>query len=194
MFQLPDWLRRYRKRWPNVDLRIHTGESRAVAELVRSRAVDCGFVTSRIRQSELTTQCLYSESILLVVSGQAQVPERVSLAQVPLIMFPAHAGFRRYLERALAAAGLDMEVQVKMEIDSVEATKSLVEVGLGGAFLPEIAVQRELAQGRLRRLTVQGLPTLQRQTSLVRRVDRRPTRVLLNFIDLVTGRSGRSRT
>jgi len=180
IFQLPRWLRLYRRRWPDVDIRIQTGESRVVAELVRTRAIDCGFVTSPIKHAQLVSRTLYSETISLVVSPKANFPEQVTLEQVPLIMFPAHAGFRRYLERAFAAAGLDP--QLKMEIDSVEATKSLVELGLGGAFLPETAVQRELKHGRLRKLSVRGLPKLSRQTRLIQHADRRPSRALLNFV------------
>jgi len=191
MFQLPRWLRLYRRRWPDVDIRIQTGESRVVAELVRTRAIDCGFVTSPIKHAELVSRTLYSETISLVVSAKADFPEHVTLEQVPLIMFPAYAGFRRYLERAFAAAGLDP--QLKMEIDSVEATKSLVELGLGGAFLPETAVQRELNYGRLRKLSVHGLPKLSRQTRFIQRADRRPSRAFINFVSTIDAPVSESR-
>lgn len=183
MFQLPVWLRSYRRRWPKVDVRVTTGSSRAVAELVRTREVDCGFVTTEIRHSELSAQPLYSEEIWLVVAPRTSYPARVELSQVPLITFPEHTGFRRFLDRALAAA--EIEADVKMLIDSVEATKSLVSVGLGGAFLPAAAVRRELEQGRLRRLAVRGLPPLKRTTRVLRRADRRPSRALLNFLAIV---------
>jgi hypothetical protein len=42
--------------------------------------------------------------------------------------------------------------------------------------------------GRLRQVAVKGLLALQRQTSLIRRTDRKSTRVLANFIELVTQR------
>lgn len=180
---LPGWLRRYRRRWPRVDIAIRTGSSRVVAELVRAREVDCGFVTSDIERGELVARRLYDEEIVLVAGASAGFDERVTLSDVPLIMFPPHAGFRRFLERALAAAGL--EAHVKMEIDSVEATKSLIEVGLGGAFLPESAVAAELKKGRLRRLRVRGLPRLRRHTTLIRREDRRPSHALQHFLELL---------
>jgi len=118
-----------------------------------------------------------------VVSKQAALGARVRLEQVPLIMFPEHSGFRRFLDRAFSAAGLVPRVQ--MEIDSVEATKSLISAGLGGAFLPEPAVRRELARAELRRLTVHGLPSLHRHTSVLRRKDRPASRALTQFLDVV---------
>lgn len=189
MFQLPVWLRRYRRQWPAVDIRVHTGTSLAVAELVRAREVDCGLVTSETKDSELIAQRLFSEEIWLVAAETRHRPARVRLERVPLIMFPSHSGFRRYLDRALAAAGL--EPHVKMEIDSVEATKSLVSVGLGAAFLPAAAVRREVRAGQLRRLSVIGLPALRRTTTLLRRRDRTPSKALQNFLTVISTSTAR---
>jgi DNA-binding transcriptional LysR family regulator len=183
IFQLPAWLRSYRRRWPRVDVRVRTGSSRDVAELVREREVDCGFVTSEIKQRALIVRRLYSEEIVLVAAPSLQLPARPGLDSVPLIMFPEHSGFRRFLERALAEAGL--HPQAKMEIDSVEATKALLAIGLGAAFLPAVAVQRELQQRQLRRLAVQGLPRLRRYTSLLLREDRVPSAALKRFLSVV---------
>lgn len=183
MFQLPQWLSSYRRQWPAVDVAVRTGSSAAVAELVRQREIDCGFVTSDVPRRELSIQSLYSEDVVLVVSASAQYPARVALESVPLIMFPRHAGFRRFLDRAFSVAGIT--AQVKMEIDSVEATKSLVEVGLGGAFLPLTAVRLELQHERLVRLRVKDMPRLRRRTMLVRREDRRPSRALKHFLSVI---------
>ena len=183
IFQLPDWLRSYRRQWPRVDVRVRTGSSRTVAELVRAREVDCGFVTTEVTHPELVARRLYSEQILLVAAPSLRLPARVPLEQVPLIVFPEPSGFRRFLERSFSAAGL--HAQVKMEIDSVEATKALLAIGLGAAFLPEAAVRRELEHKQLRRVTVQGLPVLRRHTSLLRREDRSPSTALSRFVSVV---------
>jgi DNA-binding transcriptional LysR family regulator len=187
IFQLPGWLRSYRRRWPRVDIRVRTGSSRDVAELVREREVDCGFVTSEIKQRALIARRLYSEEIVLVAAPSLKLPARAVLESVPLIMFPEHSGFRRFLERAFAAAGL--HAQVKMEIDSVEATKALLAIGLGAAFLPAVAVQREFQQKQLRRLAVQGLPRLRRHTSLLLREGRSPSAALANLLRIVSAQS-----
>ena len=187
MFQLPAMLRSYRRQWPRVDVRVHTGTSHVIAELVRGREVDCGFVTSEIEHAGLISERLYSEPIWLVAAAAARLPSRAPLAQIPLIIFPGHTGFRRFLDRAFAAAGL--HPQIKMEIDSVEATKSLVAVGLGAAFLPAAAVDRELRLKQLRKIAVQGLPALRRHTALLRREDRTPSRALESFLSIVRERA-----
>jgi DNA-binding transcriptional LysR family regulator len=183
MFQLPEWLSVYRQRWPRIDICVRTGSSSSVAELVQAREIDCGFVTSDIAHRELESERLYAEDIVLVVAAEAPYRARVALEDVPLIMFPAHAGFRHFLERSFAAVGLTPHV--KMEIDSVEATKSLVTVGLGAAFLPAAAVRRELEAAQLRRVQVLGLSRLRRYTSMLRRKDRLSSTALNQFMRLV---------
>ncbi|MET0390128.1 MAG: LysR family transcriptional regulator substrate-binding protein, partial [Polyangiales bacterium] len=174
--------------WPRVDVRVRTGESREIARMVREREVDCGFVTSKVDVAGLALRPLYREEIVLVVAADSGWGTRVELADVPLIAFPERAGFRRFLERAFAAAGLSP--QVKMEIDSVEATKGLVAAGLGGAFLPAPAVQHELGSQQLQRLRIQRLPRLHRQTYLVQREDQRPSAALRHFLTLLAAKSG----
>ncbi len=44
------------------------------------------------------------------------------------------------------------------EVNSVEAIKNAVEVGLGAAFVSRSAVDKEVALGRLAVLTVRGVP------------------------------------
>jgi DNA-binding transcriptional LysR family regulator len=58
-----------------------------------------------------------------------------------------------------------------MELDNVDATKKMVEHGLGIAFLPYTAVRGELAAGALREIAVEGYEPVRRTIVAVRRRD-----------------------
>ena len=58
-----------------------------------------------------------------------------------------------------------------MELDSLDAVRSMALAGLGLAFLPYSTVQRDVAQGRLCRLQVLDLILPERVTSIARRAD-----------------------
>jgi DNA-binding transcriptional LysR family regulator len=49
-----------------------------------------------------------------------------------------------------------------MELDNVDATKKMVEHGLGIAFLPYTAVRGELAAGTLREIAIEGYEPVRR--------------------------------
>jgi DNA-binding transcriptional LysR family regulator len=174
IFRLPDWLRQLQREHPGIDVTVRTGRSREIAALALAREIDLGLVTSPIQEPALTIAPLFDEEIVLVAppdhplaSGAHAVEE---LREHPLIFFSRGSGFREYLDRALAAAGV--VPRVKMESDSVEAIKSFVEVGLGASFLPAGAVRAELGTGTLLRARVTGLPPLYRTTSVLYRTDR----------------------
>jgi DNA-binding transcriptional LysR family regulator len=58
-----------------------------------------------------------------------------------------------------------------MELDNVDATKKMVEHGLGIAFLPYTAVREELAARTLREVAIQGYEPVRRQIVALRRRD-----------------------
>jgi DNA-binding transcriptional LysR family regulator len=174
IFRLPNWLRAFGDAYPGVDVVVRTGRSREVAALALEREIDLGLVTSPVQHPDLRVAGLFEEEIVLVTPrGHPLADRRLpldELAEAPLILFPKATGFREYLDRALADAGV--AARVKMESDSVEAIKSFVAVGLGVSFLPAAAVEAEVAAGDLARAEVAGLPALRRQTSVLYRVDR----------------------
>ena len=171
IFHLPRWLRAFQGEHPGVDVVVRTGRSREVAALVLGREIDLGLITSPARHPDLVEVELYDEEIVLVtprdhpLAGRAIHAEAV--ASAPLILFPRNTGFREYLERAFTEAGVP--ARVKMESDSAEAIKSFVEVGLGVAFLPAAAVEREITAGTLARAWIEGLPPLRRKTTMIYR-------------------------
>jgi DNA-binding transcriptional LysR family regulator len=187
VMHLPPWLAELGRRYPGLDVSVRTGTSRDVESWVVGAEVDVGFVTSDVHRLELVVRRLFEEEIVLVVEPRAARRGPVSLDSLALILFPRATGFRTYLDQRFAARRLT--VQVKMEIDSVEAIKSFVGIGLGAAFLPLSTVQTELARGALARVEPRGLGKLRRRTSVVWRQDRRPSFALTRFLEIV-GKGG----
>ena len=58
-----------------------------------------------------------------------------------------------------------------MELDNVDATKKMVEHGLGIAFLPYTAVRGELAAETLREVSIEGFEPVRRPIVAIRRRD-----------------------
>jgi DNA-binding transcriptional LysR family regulator len=186
IFQLPAWLRELRRRQTGIDVLVHTGTSQVVETAVVDRQVDLGIVTTPAESRDLATKTLYREHVVLVVAAEQKRRAPVLLEHIGLISFPRGNGFRSYLDDKLGAPR--MAACTKMESDSLEAIKSFVTAGLGGAFLPLTAVRADLDRGTLTRARVRGLPRLTRATSLIRRRDRPPTTAVRLFLDVLGAR------
>ncbi|MCE5322753.1 LysR family transcriptional regulator [bacterium] len=189
IFLLPKWLGIFRKQYPDIDVIVRTGRSREVASMILNREIDLGFVTSPVEHADLRITGLCDESIQLVASpgwsGKGSSIAAHDLSEAPLILFPKNSGFRDYLDRIFANAGITPKV--KMESDSLEAIKSFVESGLGVSFLPMSAVEEEIASGTLIALETSCLPNLVRKTSAIYRIDRYLSASARAFLEICKG-------
>ena len=67
----------------------------------------------------------------------------------------------------------------------MEATKKMVEEGLGIAILPRVSVERELKLGILVQIEITGVPRIKRQIALVYRRNRKHARTVGAFIEVL---------
>src|SRR5439155_17689948 len=74
---------------------------------------------------------------------------------------------------------------VAMELDSMEASKKMVEEGLGIALLPRDSVEREVKLGILCEVSIKDVGALQRPVSLIYRRNRKRPRVVLALMDVL---------
>ncbi len=93
------------------------------------------------------------------------------LADQTFVVREPGSGTRSLMERFLDEAGVTPGFG--LEIDSNETIKQAVMAGLGVAFISAHTVAAELADGRLVKLNVRGLPIV-RTWYVMRRRDRRP--------------------
>jgi len=73
-----------------------------------------------------------------------------------------------------------------MELDTIEATKKMVEEGLGVALLPKVSTEREFALGILAAVELANVSMPRRQISLIFRKNRKQTRAMQAFLALIS--------
>lgn len=145
-YLLPDVLKRFQAAHPKVMITVRSGHSKEVLEMVLGGEAELGLARS-LHHPAVETVSL-REDPLILVGRSATWPKgarRVRLEQVadqPLIFFDrgssdwtlSHGLFRR--------AGL--VPNVVLEVETIETAKRMVERGIGLAFLPHLAVSREI--------------------------------------------------
>jgi DNA-binding transcriptional LysR family regulator len=196
IFTLPPVLAGFRQSCPRVQLLVQTGTSRDVRERVAGGRADVGVVTTVYEQEDLLHTPLFQDEILFVVHGShplasgdapSGMEALAALMAEPFILFPRGTGFRAYVEQWFAARGV--APRVTMELDSAEAVKAMAAAGLGAAAVPRVAVEEELATGRLAPVRLADEPPLYRQVCRVVRRDKylsRPLRALLERLDALS--------
>lgn len=186
-YALPRILKAFRARYPGVSVSVRTGHSDRIMEMVLGDEVQIGMVRG-LMHPELEAVHLYDDEVVLVTdpshpfAGEGSAPVDAVGGQ-PLIFFDKGSSYFGLIHGYFRDAGI-IPVHA-MELDSMEATKKMVEQGLGIAFLPRVSVERELKLGLLVEVTVTGAPPLRRPIAFIYRRNRKHARTALAFIELL---------
>ncbi len=168
-----------RTRWPKIRLRIAEAMSGFVLEWMREGRIDLAVLYDAVEDHGIRTERLLEEDLLFFgpaqAAAEAGLPSQgrpvtfATLARMPLILPGEGHGLRDLLTRTAREEGVTLDTV--MDVDSYNNIKELVAEGLGFSVLPEHAIAREVAAGRLQLWPVRD-PPLRRSVYLARPGDR----------------------
>jgi DNA-binding transcriptional LysR family regulator len=185
---LPTVLKAFRSRFPRVEVSVRTGRSEQVLQMLLQDEAQVGLVRAVYHQ-DIETRGLIEDELVLVANATDELASQGSvtveqLGNHPFIFFDRNSSYYSLAQGLFRQHGVVPRIQ--MELDSMEATKKMVEEGLGLAMLPRMAVERELANGTLVEIDLQGMRTPTRQIALISRRSRPLGPVAQAFVEIVT--------
>ncbi len=150
-YVLPRILETFHRTHPGVDVAIKTGRSSEVLEMVLSEEVQVGLTRTMVHQ-DIESRHLYNEHVVLVTHpshgfAKAGFASIYDVAHEPLILYDKDSSYFVLINKVVREAGIVPNVQ--MDLDSIEATKRMIERGLGISFLPYNSILTELEQETL---------------------------------------------
>ena len=189
-YVLPETLREFQQLYPETNLHIKVGGSKDVLQMVVDEEVQLGLARF-MQHPDVDALHLYDEQAVLVVhpshpfarTGAAAMPQ---VAQEPLIVYdPGDPGssYFQFINRVCRDAGVTPKVE--MNLDSVEAAKNMVELGLGISFLPRSGVRRELESGSLTLITLADVPPVLLPTYVLLRRGQQLDPTVIAFLKLL---------
>lgn len=183
---LPGLLEEYCQRYPRVELDIRNRMSLEIASLVAADEVDIGLVTLPVRHRDVCERVLFQRREVLVCRPDHPLGKRKRVRLDAMIEFPLLALQRGSTSRQLLDAALaerQLQPQIAMELGSIEVLKRFVEIGLGIAIVPRVAIDVEVERGSLCAVRVDGLRA--GQVGTIERRHRRPSAAAAAFIELI---------
>ena len=174
MYLLPPVLAAFMERAGGVEVSMLSGNSENVEQWLRDGTVDIGFVENASRRPWLHYEPLMADELVLVAgtSGRYAGVESVTvdeLRSIPLVLREKGSGTREIIENALARHGVGVQdLRVVIELSSTEAIKSFVRSSDTMAIVSVIALHRELADGSLRIVDIDGVDMPREFATVVR--------------------------
>jgi DNA-binding transcriptional LysR family regulator len=189
-YVLPPLLLRFTEAHPKVRLSVRTGHSEEILELALRREIDLGLVRA-LRHPEIESRPLYEDELVLVVDAGHPFADRGviavdEIADVRLILFDRTSSYYDLTNAFFREAGVAPSGVI--ELDNIDAAKQMVDQGLGIALLPHTAVAAELADGRLRQVTIAGAAPIRRRIVAIRRRELGPpSGPVAGFLEVLAG-------
>ncbi len=171
IYLLPPVLGELRRRLPDLEITISTGNTAEIVRAVEENAIDVGFVTLPASGRMLEVEPILDDEFVAIAAADRRLPKSVTakaLSALPLLLYEPGGNTRRIVDEWLTRTGV--EVKPVMALGSVEAIKELVGAGLGCSVLPRLSLDDETGRGRL---NIRPLsPRLSRKLAVVVRRDK----------------------
>lgn len=170
---LPGKLQAFAREYPEVKPILRIGDSENIVDAVLAGAVELGFVGFKGDGRKLVFQKLWKDEMILVVPrdhpwARRKVVGLTELRNQPFISRESGSGTLRSFCNLVRRKGRDPEalLTVVTELGSTEAIKEAIIAGWGMSILSRTCVEREIGDGLVAEVRLQGL-NLERDFFLV---------------------------
>jgi DNA-binding transcriptional LysR family regulator len=192
---LPRLLGAFSRAHPDVRVSLVVSDTQTVCERVLDDELEIGVVGAARAQRGLEFEPFMRDELVAIAPPGHHLAGREAvaieeLAAEPMIMQQEGSGVRAVLEAALRAGGVrDRDLNVAMELGLQQSVKAAVLDGLGITVISRLAVEREVAEGSLVALRLEG-EGLERHFFAVRAAGRTPKRVTQAFMEFARSELG----
>ena len=189
---VPLLLCEFQEQHPDMRVRLTVSDTQTVVDRVAERELELGIVGAGRRHRGVAFEPFFRDEVVLVCpSGHRFAGKTISLDDLKgekLIVMQEGAGVRQVIEDELRKAGMRLrDLDVRLELGLQESVRSAVLAGHGVAFISRLAIEADLAAGRIATARVRGLDPV-REIFLARASGRSETRVARAFVAFAQGR------
>ncbi len=154
-YMLPALLGDFKAKHPDVNIRLKVSNTDGIVSMVENNIIDLGVVEAPVLNKNLAVEeCRTDRLVAITPPGHAlakcdTVPVKAIL-DYPFICREEGSGTREVINEYLKQAGVDpVQLNVIMELGSLEAIKGAVEAGIGVSIVSRATLAKEIKLGSL---------------------------------------------
>jgi DNA-binding transcriptional LysR family regulator len=192
-YWLPRHLVEFRRSHPGVDVRLSVGNTSQAVRAVNAGLVELGFVEGAVNDSNLVTQPVARDRMVIVVAPDHPMARRGTIGPDDLyatdwVLREPGSGTRSALELALLDRQILVDrLRVALELPSNEAVRAAVESGMGATAISASVVASSIEAGLLHLVSYE-LPD--REFRVIRHAERHASKAAEALQKLILTTSG----
>ncbi len=170
-YMLPALLGDFKAKYPDITIRLKVANTDGIVSQVENNAIDLGVVEAPVNNKNLMVEECRTDHLVLIVPPAHELAKEdlvpiQRVADYPFICREEGSGTREVMIESMLDAGVSpADLNIAMELGSLEAIKGAVEAGMGVSILSNATIQKELKLGTL--VAVQLDPPIDRPFSFV---------------------------
>lgn len=156
--KLPELLKDFHMKYPEVEVIIKIGTCSDLHTMLKNNAVDLIFTLGELIKDQDLISCMcYKEEMAVLASPLNKLKDKLKLTlkdivAEPLILTEKGCSYRGVFEEMFRKENL--QLHLALEIGSIETIKTFVMNNLGITLLPVMTVENELNRGKLVKLNL----------------------------------------
>jgi len=170
-YMLPVLLGDFKDQYPDVAIRLKVANTDGIVSQVENNTIDLGVVEAPVSNKNLVVEeCRTDHLVMIVPPGHELADKEVvpvsTIAAHPFICREEGSGTREVMLESMHDVGLNpSDLNIAMELGSLEAIKGAVEAGMGISVISSATIQKELKLGTL--VAIKTDPPISRPFSFV---------------------------
>ncbi len=189
LHDLPNYLKKFLKTYPTVNVHVEYRRSNQVYEDVASNVADLGMVAFPVRDPKLEVVSLRKDPLVLICHPQQPLAKARSVKLKDLegqkfVSFDVDIPTRKATDRVLREH--HVHVHHAMEFDNIETVKRAVEIDAGVALVPRSTITQEIAKQTLAEVRIEDVD-LFRPIAVIYKKNKVLSPAMKQFINFVKG-------
>ena len=162
---LPRLIKNFAEKYKDISFSITQMDSEEVAAAVLEKEYEIGIVGTKYQNSKLCCNKLADDKLVLITPNNgkyaalndAKIPFN-TIAKENFIIRETGSGTRHEFERIITESGISMSsISIIAQMNSIEAIKQSVSMGLGVSIMSKLSVQDYVNCGLLKAFDIEGL-------------------------------------
>ena len=180
-YLMPRLLTLFTQNYPQINLNIDIDSTKIIAKKVADQRIDIGIVEGDIPtnlKKNLEIEYFADDEIILIIpkshpfaQNEQKKIDKEDLYHLNFITLDSNSTIHNFINKILLQNKIQTkQLNVIMELNSIEAIKMAVSLGLGAAFISSSAIERELKLKTVEIITIEKIK-ITRTLSIITNLD-----------------------
>ena len=157
-YLMPGILALFSQNYPQINLKVQVNSTRIIAKSIRNRKIDIAVVGGEISDNlkkNLTINPFLSDELNLIISKSHPFAKKKKINKEDLycldfITLNSSSTIKKFIDNILIQNQIETkQLKTIIQLNSIEAIKTAVGLGLGAAFVSSSAIEKEINLKRI---------------------------------------------